>query len=143
MGELHVVSALTDKRAELGGVIAEMEKQIIRHRAELTHLDAVLNMFAPDLVPEQIRPRAIYRRNSWFRHGEGPRKIFDTLRASGRPLASREIAERLMAERGLDPTDRRVAELVQKTVHGCLKRAAGKVEAVAIENGATIWRLAD
>jgi hypothetical protein len=35
MGQSHTVTALRDKRAELGGVIVDLERRIVRHRAEL------------------------------------------------------------------------------------------------------------
>jgi hypothetical protein len=55
MAEPHVVAALKDKRADLSGTIADLEKQISQHRADLLHVDAVLRLFAPDLEPAAIR----------------------------------------------------------------------------------------
>jgi hypothetical protein len=49
MAEPHVVAALKDKRAELSGSIADLEKRIGQHRADLLHVDAVLRLFAPSL----------------------------------------------------------------------------------------------
>ena len=51
MGEPCVVSALRDKRAEISGMIADLEKELSRQRADLAHLDATLRLFAPDLAP--------------------------------------------------------------------------------------------
>ena len=48
MAEPHVVAALKDKRAELSGSIADLEKRIGQHRADLLHVDAVLRLFAPE-----------------------------------------------------------------------------------------------
>jgi hypothetical protein len=40
MAELHVIGALRNKRAELGGVVSQLEKPLVHERANLTHLDA-------------------------------------------------------------------------------------------------------
>lgn len=58
-------------------------------------------------------------------------------------MTSREIAEALMASRGLDPVDHRTRELIQKTVHGMLKRAVRSVVAATTDGQALAWRVAD
>jgi hypothetical protein len=141
--EPHVVAALKDKRAELAGIIGELEKRIDGHRADLVHLDATLRMFAPDIEVARIRPRAVHRRNAWFGRGECARLVYGILRTAVRPMTSREIAEALMADRGLDPADRRTRELIQKTVHGMLKHAEPSVVAAPADGQALAWRVAD
>lgn len=59
MSEPHVVAALKDKRAELAGIIADLEKGINGHRADLVHIDATLRMFAPDTEADGIRPKGL------------------------------------------------------------------------------------
>jgi hypothetical protein len=51
MAEPHVVAALRDKRADLSGTIAALEKQISQHRADLLHVDAVLRLSSERVVP--------------------------------------------------------------------------------------------
>ena len=143
MAEPHVIAALKDKRAELAGIIADLEKGINRHRADLVHLDATLRMFAPDTEAAGITPKAVRRRNAWFGRGECARLVYGILRTAARPLTSREIAEALMAARGLDPADHRIRELIQKTAHGVLKRAVPIVVAVTTDSQALAWRVAD
>ena len=55
MAESHVVSALVSKRAEIAGLIARTEQQLVQFRADLVHLDATLRLFAPELEPKTIR----------------------------------------------------------------------------------------
>lgn len=143
MSEPHVVAALKDKRAELAGIIADLEKGINGHRADLVHIDATLRMFAPDTEADGIRPKAVHRRNAWFGKGECARLVYGILRTAARPMTSREIAEALMADRGLDPADHRTRELIQKTVHGVLKRAVHSVVAATTDGQALAWRVAD
>ena len=51
----HVVAALIAKRAELAGVIDQLQRQLDQHRADLTHIDGVLRVLVSDLDPEMIR----------------------------------------------------------------------------------------
>ena len=50
----HVVSGLIAKRAELAGVIDQLQRQLDQYRADLTHIDGVLRILASDLDPETI-----------------------------------------------------------------------------------------
>jgi len=91
MAEPHVVAALKDKRAELSGGIADLEKRIGQHRADLLHVDAVLRLFAPDFEPAAIPPKAVRQPSGWFRPGELARMVLEVLRAAPAPLSIREI----------------------------------------------------
>src|SRR3954449_13624413 len=106
MVEPHVVAALKDKRAELSGSIADLEKRIGQHRADLLHadllhVDAVLRLFAPEFEPSTILPRAVRRPNSWFKPGELARLVLDVLRTAPAALTVREITMQIMERRGL------------------------------------------
>jgi hypothetical protein len=45
MAEPQVVSALTAKRSEIAGIIADLDEQIAQHHANLGHADAVLRLY--------------------------------------------------------------------------------------------------
>jgi hypothetical protein len=141
MAEAHVVAALKDKRAELSGVITDLEKRLGQHRADLLHVDAVLRLFAPEFEPAAVRPKAVRRQNAWFRPGELARLVLDILRVAPAPLSIREITAQVMQRHGLDPQDGRTAKLLGKLVNNALNRqAAGQVE--RLQNGMTVtWRV--
>jgi hypothetical protein len=122
MTEPHVVAALRDKRAELSGTIADLEKRIGQHRADLLHVDAVLRLFAPDLEPAAIAPKAVRRPNGWFKPGELARMVLDVLRVAPAPRSIREITVEVMERRGLDRQDGRTAERLRKLVTNALNR---------------------
>src|SRR3954467_7738832 len=103
MAEAHVVAALKDKRAELSGSIADLEKRIGQHRADLLHVDAVLRLFVPEFEPAMIPPRAVRRPNSWFKPGELARLVLEVLRTAPVALTVREITAQIMERRELDP----------------------------------------
>jgi len=120
----HVVSALQEKRAEVSGVIADLERRIAQHRADLVHVDAVLRLYVPELAPETIPPKAVRRRNGWFKPGELSRLVLDVLRIAPAAMAVKDIAAAVMARRGLDPADERTAHLVRKLVNNTVTRQA-------------------
>ena len=114
MAEVHVISALRDKRSELAGIVSWLEQQLVTHRASLTHVDATMLLFDPDIRPEEIRPRRQRTRNSWFRPGECLRLVYDVLRDTPEPVTTREIAERIMAVKAIPATEDRRRELIRK-----------------------------
>jgi hypothetical protein len=57
MAEPHVIGALRSKRSELAGMVMSLERQLVQHRASLTHLDATMRLFDPELRPEEIPSR--------------------------------------------------------------------------------------
>src|SRR6185436_19440556 len=127
MAEPHVVAALKDKRAELSGGIADLEKRIGQHRADLLHVDAVLRLFAPEFEPATIPSKAVRQPSGWFRPGELARMVLDVLRTALAALTVREITMQIMERRGLDPQDARTAELLRKLVRNALNRQAANL----------------
>ena len=140
MAELHVVSALRNKRAELAGTVRQLEQQLAQQVTNLAHLDATMQLFDPDIRPHQIRPKQQRARSAWFRQGECLRLIYDQLRDAPRPVATRELAERIMRVKAIPATDERRRELIQKTVLGSLNRAKETIARVETA-GVVSWRL--
>ncbi len=101
MAQAHVISALRDKRSELAGMVNRLEQELVGHRASLTHLDATMRLFDPDIRPEEIRPRRQRARNAWFHSGECLRLIHDVLRDASQPLTTRELAERVIEAKAI------------------------------------------
>ena|SRR3974390_1429660 len=115
MSELHVVSALRTKRAEISGQVADLERQITRCRANLANIDATIRLFAPTLDPETIQPKRTYRRSRYFRKGEFAHLCLDELRkANGQPITTATIIAGVIKSKGL-PEDL-AAALTEKTL---------------------------
>ena len=51
MAEPHVIGALRNKRAELAGMLRQLEQQLVQQRANLAHVDATMRLFDPDIRP--------------------------------------------------------------------------------------------
>lgn len=142
MGDTYVISGLTSKRAEVSGIIADLEKRIAQHRADLVHIDAVLRLYAPEVASESIAPKAVRKRNDWFKPGELSRMVLDILRIAPAPMTGREIAAEVMQRRGIDAGDARTANLVGKLVHNAVTRQAADLVERAGDGKVAAWRIA-
>jgi hypothetical protein len=140
MAELHVIGALRNKRAELAGVLRQLEQQLARERTNLAHLDATMRLFDPNIRPKDIRPRQRRTHNAWFRHGECLRLIYDELREAIQPMTTRELTERIMRVKATPAADDHCRELVQKTLLASLNRAKETIARVETA-GVVSWRL--
>ena len=140
MAEPHVMDALREKRSELVGLMSRLEQKLAQHRGSLAHLDATMRLFDPDLLLQDTNPAPQRERVSWFGPGECRRLIFDVLRDAPQPLATWELAERVMAARGTPAADKRTRALIQKTVLASLSRAKGTIERTEVA-GVVSWRV--
>src|SRR6202789_3372797 len=135
MAEPHVIGALRNKRAELAGMLRQLEQQLVQQRANLAHVDATMRLFDPDIRPKQ--PRA---RNAWFRQGECLRLIYDELREASQPVTTRQLAEQIMRVKAIPADDDHRRERVQKTILGSLNRAKQTIARVE-SAGVVSWQL--
>jgi hypothetical protein len=140
MAELHVIGALRSKRAELAGMLRQLEQQLVQQRANLAHVDATMRLFDPDIRPKDIRPKQPRERNAWFRQGECLRLIYDELRETTQPVTTRALAERIMRVKAIPAADDQRRERVQKTLLASLNRAKQTIARVEIA-GVVRWRL--
>jgi len=141
MGEPHIVSTLRNKRSELSGQIDHLERQIGQHRAALIHVDAVIRLYAPEIVPEtDIPAKRVRDRNTWFRTGECVRLVCDLLRDAPEPTLTSAITSGVMERKGLPEGDARIRELVQQCILGSMSRALGLFERT-VKNGRVYWRI--
>lgn len=102
MAEPLVVTGLLAKRSEIAGLIDHHRKQITDHQAGLAHLDATIHLFAQQIALRTLRPKQQRERNHYFRPGEAPRAILDSLRRAGKARTSRELAEQILRQRGVE-----------------------------------------
>jgi hypothetical protein len=140
MVEPDVMSALRSKKSEVVVAIERLERQLVEHRAGLTHLEGVLRLFDPSIQSEAARPERQRRQRSWFRPGESLRLIYDVLRDAARPVATYEVVDRVMTMKDITVTDERDRALIQKTLSASLHRAKETIERVTIE-GVIGWRV--
>jgi hypothetical protein len=141
MAEPHVIGALSNKRAELAGIVSQLERQLAQQQANLAHLDATMRLFDPNIRPDKIRPKQPRARSVWFRPGECLRLIYDALREAVQPMTTHQLAERIIRVKAMPIADDRQRALVQKTILGSLNRAKETIVRVEAA-GIVSWRLA-
>jgi hypothetical protein len=122
MAEVHAIDALRRKRAELAGMLHQLEQQLVQQRATLAHVDATMRLFDPDIRPKDSRPKQPRERNAWFRQGECLRLIYDELHEATQPLTTRELAERIMRLKAIPLADSDRRERFRRR---CLLRSIG------------------
>ena len=143
MGEPHIVSTLLNKRSELAGLIAHLERQIDQYRAEMIHVDAVIRIYAPEIEPaDDIPAKVVRQRNFWFRPGECVRLACDLLREAPEPLPTGFIISEIMRKKDIPEADPRTRDLMQRAVLGSLDRATTVFERVTV-GGRLCWRIKD
>lgn len=106
MAQSPVVYALVAKRAEIAGIIADLEERTRQARADLAHVDATLRMFDPEAVPQSIKGKRPHKGRGVFANGEISRRIRDALRDAREPIGAESIVRQAMADKGLDPEDK-------------------------------------
>jgi hypothetical protein len=142
MADPHVISALREKRAKVAGCIARLERQLDQHRADLSHIDGVLRLFAPDRDPEAIKPKRTYaRRTRYFARNELSRLCRESLRDSER-LSTEDIVARIVERKGFDPGDAALLKALRVQMLTALRvmRKRGAVEQTGLGRGVQ-WRL--
>src|SRR5688572_14101696 len=141
MSTTHVLSALLDKRAELSGLVLDLEKRLAETRGGLIHVDACLRLFGWNEPLETIRPKKVTTR-SLFGRNELQRIIFDEMRAHPDGVTVRSLSETICAQKGWDAADRAfMAALMHKVgvTLNKLKRSERATSELAGNIG--VWRL--
>ena len=142
MAEPHVVTALLRKRAEIAGQIEHTQTALRQLIIDLDNLDATLRLFVPDIDLDEIKPKPFPPRNSAVR-GELSRIVLSALRQSRKPLTAQDIAQHVMAERGLNTSDTKLVRLIGKRVGACLRhqRAKGLVRSKPRPGQYQFWEI--
>jgi hypothetical protein len=100
-GNQYAIAALKNCRATMAGEIARFKQGIWDREEQLTHLDTTLRVLNPSYWADTIAPKRI-KQFKLFGQGKLNRLIFDALRrADGKPLSTPEIADAIIAAKGL------------------------------------------
>jgi hypothetical protein len=116
----HVIGGLIRKRKELAALIEDAQLRMRQAIIDLDSLDATIRMFAPEIDLEEIRPSPLPPRHSAYK-GELSRILLSALRDTGRAMTSKELSFLVMAERGLNVSDKRLVRTMSKRIGAALK----------------------
>jgi len=143
MSTSPVINALIEKRAELAGYLADLERRAVQCRADLVHLDSTLRMFNPEFDPDSIMPKQPQRRSLYFQMGEVAQRCREAIRkAGGQPISADEIAISAIRDKGLDPQDKKLRALFTRRFLWALNRMAKRGEIGKAGDGRNVRWLA-
>ncbi|HJS87768.1 MAG TPA: hypothetical protein VJ779_20130 [Acetobacteraceae bacterium] len=126
MENTPVVAGLLAKREEIAKWIAELERQIRKHKAEIAQIDGAIGLFAPD-VTQAKREVTRFARSAHFVTGELTRRVQTALReAEGRAVTADEIAVQAMREKCLDMGDGELRADITRRFLWTLNRLVGR-----------------
>ena len=131
------------RRAALAGEMKAAQARMAQMARDLETLDNAIKLVAPDLDIPAIAPKMVKPPEDWSKRGEMSCQVFGILRASQKPLTSREIAAEMIVQRGLAATPK-LLNLMTRRVAGCLrdKRERGLAENAETRGGQWLeWRI--
>lgn len=140
MSEPLVIQTLTQKRAEILGRIKAYEAQIAQAKHDLAHVNATIELF---VAPERQRARYMVS-HGFFKKGEIADICGRHLDVDGE-MTTRELAERVMAERDLEISDAALRNSVVFKVVQALRDAKRRklVRMVEKRKGMCLWTAGD
>lgn len=132
-----VIDTLKRKQAEIIGSITNHQAAIAQAKHDLAHVNATMKI----LEGSDTNRRAYIVSQGFFARGEIA-AICQRHLADG-PLNTRELAERVMSEKGLDPSDVPLRNSVVYEVVQALRHAFRRHAVVMVEKrrGLCVWRL--
>lgn len=134
------VSALTRKRGEIAGIIAELEKRLAEHRTDLVHIDNALRLLNSPISGDAIPARKPKSRNTgYFIHGELTRRIYEGMRDRDSVTAA-QLADLALADKGIDDPSVRATFVSRFLVRLGGMALRGHVERIGTGQGVR-WRL--
>ncbi len=143
MENAYILTGLIKKRAEIAGQLEDAQMRVRQLIIDVDAVDAVLRQFDPTIELEMIRPKPVPPRHTAF-HGQVTRMVLTMLRETGLPLTTKDIALRVVTERGLNAADPRLAWTVHKRVGASLRslREKGQVVSASGRGSNIRWSLA-
>ena len=137
MTEIRTVTALRSKRAEIISSIAK--KRLAQARADLSHVNACIALFAVTAEPGVIPPYVDTHR--MFARGELMTLCKQAL-ANG-PKTTKELALHVMAAKGLDTGDKVLAHaMATRLIHALRQQwRRGLISGDGKIKGARVWAL--
>ena len=138
-----IMSGLNRKRAEIAGQLEDAQMRVRQLIIDVDAVVAVLRQFDPDIDLEMIRPKPVPPRHTVF-HGQVSNIMLKMLRETGLPLTTKDIALRVVTERGLNAADPRLMWTVHKRVGASLRnlRAKGLIKSSPGRGSNMRWVLA-
>lgn len=142
MAETHVISALTNKRAEVSGEIKHYEKLLKKSKLNLQSIDQTIHLFDESYDLRTIKAKRVHKER-YFKTGEAKVLILDMLRTATEPLNTNDISKKIAFSRGFDNKESFDLNRFQKMVFASLERCEnnGLIERIGKDGLAILWQI--
>jgi hypothetical protein len=139
----NTVAGLVAKRAEIAGQIVAAKATLRQLIIDLDHVDAAIRLFDPDIDLATIKPRPLPPPHKAYR-GQITRIVLDALREAKGPLTTKQLAQHVMAERGLNTADVRLVGVFSKRLGATLRhhRDRGLLRQIKDRGEFVVWEVA-
>ena len=136
----HTISGLLTKRADLLGEAETIRDRLAAIKNDIDALDRTLSVLNYDGDLDAQMPRA--KRHVIFGRGELTKQVFAVLRRSDKPMTSREIAQEIVSDSGMDARDRKfVTDLTKRVGKACRQSKGGVIVKASDARGNVVWRV--
>lgn len=139
-----VLSGLVKRRALLAGELEASQAKARQLHADLAAVDAVIRQLDPAYPVDAIATKRPRGPTGEVTGADMGRTVLDALRRAGGPLTIAQVAERIVALRGLDAASGAVRSAVEGSAGRALRhqRTAGTVRNPRKEGRLALWELA-
>jgi hypothetical protein len=131
---------LRQLHSELAGKLIDNKSEAKRITSAMKQVEAVMKLLQPGY---DVRPIAIRRRkpNPWFKRGTVFRHALDAMRKAGRPMTAREVADAMLAAKGVQPAPNEPVRVLVNAVQASLQNHEGKSVARIGEGSPGRWQI--
>jgi hypothetical protein len=141
----NTIAGLVEKRAEIGGRIAQARATLRQLIIDLDHVDAAIRLFDPNYDVVGIKPKSYPAGHVTYR-GELVKIVLDLLREAPGPMTTREVGVHIMVERGLNTADDMIVKTYTRRAGALLRhyRERGSVRSIKDPRGGQfdLWEVA-
>ena len=136
----HTVSGLLDKRVEMFHEAEGIRDRLAVIKNDIDALDRTLHAFGYDGDLDAAMPRQ--KRHVMFGRGELTRQVLTTMRRAGKPMTSRQIAQDIVSDSGMDARDRKlVTDLTRRVGKACRQYPDGAISKSVDVAGNVVWKV--
>jgi len=134
----HTISGLLHKRVDLFHEAERIRDRLAEIKNDLDSLDRTLGVLGYEGDLDAAMPRQ--KRHVIFGKGELTKQVLTILRRSDNPMTSRQIAQEIVSDSGLDAKDRKyVSDLTKRVGKACRQYPEGTIKKATDERGNVVW----
>ena len=124
MEHAHVLSALTEKYAELLGELRACDDKAERLKVDLHHVEHVIRLYRAEWTGDGVKPRRPSYPSRYLKVGQGVTTALDVLREAAAPMTAREVVFAVM-DRLAIPREPKAVKSLESSIRFCLERRLG------------------